>query len=1169
MRLHRLDLLKYGHFDGQTLELAPSDPDFHVIFGANEAGKSTALSAIEDLLFEIPTRSPLGFLHGHPEMRVGGVLDENGEILEIIRRKGRSNTLLAPDGMPLQGGEQALAPFLGRAGRTLFERIFNLDHERLKAGGQAILEAEDDLGQTIFAAGSGFVEARKMLGELHNQADSLWAPRRSARRAYYPAKDRYDQARKDLREGVFTTAAWRQRKRERDEADEMYARIHDEFEKLSARRNQLGRIRRVNPDLQRNREIEDSIRALGPGDLLPEDAGKQIEESDRVTHAALARIESNADQIERSRTRIEQLAFDITLVQRAGDIAQLCEQRIEIRGEREDLPKREAELRQAETELRSLASGLGWQETGVAELERRLPEMPELERARSLLQDHGRLANERENSRRASERARADCAEAKRRLDAIAIVPDVNRLRASIEAVRRQGDSDTALRAATTQLATVERQVAMLVGQMHPAPTDEAAIVSSPVPAAENLARHRDQVANLRQRHQAAERQHHDAGDRLNKDRQAREDLLQTEQVVTPDQIRQARDERDNLWRQIVDLAARPSGSGADFETVAGMFSGAMQAADMLADQRFENAESAARHAEFGRRIEAEQRQLDKQNRELQDLAHEQDGLDKAWQAMWEGAPFQPLDVATMQEWINRRTDMLAAVAERDRLTIARDSLLTDIDRNRRKLLDSIAGIDTGIRIDPADSLSMVLELAGDRLRDLDQKALLRSQLAETLSKSETETRRTEAVLKQAESDWADWQRQWTNGLEALGLSRDSSPQSVSRQITIIGEMREKAREIRDLRDRRVDKIKRDIRLFEQSVVDLVAEIAPDLVGRPGEEGILALESRRDEAVDKQKQLETERRMQRDLEDQKAQEQKAIQEAEIALEYLRDLADVETNEALRDAIQRSDRLRALESEQQEIRRRLHEAGDGRSIEELWQECADVDIDEVRAREEAIEPDFRNLQQQLEAAIEARKAATEAFDAIGGGDGAARAAAAQQEAVAELEDIAGRYVRLRGPAILLQWAIDRYRRENQAPLLDRAGKHFETLTNGAFKGLSVTYDDQDKPGLTGIRHNDTTVDVSGMSTGTADQLFLALRVASIETTPENAGPVMPFVADDLFINFDDERAAAGFRVLGQLTRRTQVLFFTHHQHLVDIARATLGADIRVTRLPAPH
>ena len=172
-----------------------------------------------------------------------------------------------------------------------------------------------------------------------------------------------------------------------------------------------------------------------------------------------------------------------------------------------------------------------------------------------------------------------------------------------------------------------------------------------------------------------------------------------------------------------------------------------------------------------------------------------------------------------------------------------------------------------------------------------------------------------------------------------------------------------------------------------------------------------------------------------------------------------------------------------------------------------------------------------------------------------------AVSTQIDAIDEMRDIAEQYVRVRSAALLLQWAIDRYRLEKQAPLLKRAGQLFTTLTGGSFKNLRVDFDDQDRPHLIGERPDGARVRVPGMSTGTADQLYLALRIASVADYLDRAPP-LPFIADDLFINFDDERAAAGFRVLGQVAAKTQVLFFTHHQHLADIARKTLGASIPV-------
>ena len=182
----------------------------------------------------------------------------------------------------------------------------------------------------------------------------------------------------------------------------------------------------------------------------------------------------------------------------------------------------------------------------------------------------------------------------------------------------------------------------------------------------------------------------------------------------------------------------------------------------------------------------------------------------------------------------------------------------------------------------------------------------------------------------------------------------------------------------------------------------------------------------------------------------------------------------------------------------------------------------------------------------------------------GNDTAAKAAADRQEALAAMQAAAERYVRIRSSGVLLRWAIERYRREKQGPLLKRAGELFRVLTLKSFERLEVAFDEQDSMHLTGVRPDGEKVAVPGLSTGTEDQLFLALRIAAVEDYLGNA-LALPFVADDLFINFDPDRSAAGFEVLGQLAERTQVLFYTHHSHLVDVARETLGTGINVISL----
>jgi uncharacterized protein YhaN len=84
----------------------------------------------------------------------------------------------------------------------------------------------------------------------------------------------------------------------------------------------------------------------------------------------------------------------------------------------------------------------------------------------------------------------------------------------------------------------------------------------------------------------------------------------------------------------------------------------------------------------------------------------------------------------------------------------------------------------------------------------------------------------------------------------------------------------------------------------------------------------------------------------------------------------------------------------------------------------------------------------------------------------------------------------------------------------------------------------------------------------MSEGTADQLYLSVRLAAVEAYVANHEPI-PFLVDDILINFDDQRSAATLSVLGELSQQTQVIFLTHHAHLLDIAREVLPADVLFT------
>ena len=62
----------------------------------------------------------------------------------------------------------------------------------------------------------------------------------------------------------------------------------------------------------------------------------------------------------------------------------------------------------------------------------------------------------------------------------------------------------------------------------------------------------------------------------------------------------------------------------------------------------------------------------------------------------------------------------------------------------------------------------------------------------------------------------------------------------------------------------------------------------------------------------------------------------------------------------------------------------------------------------------------------------------------------------------------------------------------------------------------------------------------MSCGTADQMYLALRLAMCRMLlPEDS----PLVLDDALVNFDDDRCDAAVEILSEEARKRQVILFT--------------------------
>ena len=1021
--------------------------------------------------------------------------------------------------------------------------------------------------------GTGLTGLRERLKILEEEADGLWAPRKSGKRLYYQASDRLKDASGDLRNCTLPARDWQRTKKAFENAAKNFQALQREHETKSAELNRLGRIRRVFAAVRRKEELEAEIIKLGDMTLLPEDAARTLEKAEHHETEMAARIETLTDQLKQVEQEIAALTFDEVLVRRAEDIQQLHERRIEVRGETADLPKRRGELEAAVGDLRRLASEIGWASSDTDTLVERIPQRDKVAIARGLLQQRGELSTAVQTTKDALDTARRALVEKKERLGEIGQATNVSKLTAVINSTRGSGDVESRIRSTQDQADEASLQIERLRQTLKPGLPDKIDITTLRIPPRATVQDHRDLSQSLVQRLREISRRLDDAGLALAQDRQALKRRIDDEGVETLDALRGARTVRDDIWglvkRRYVDGLPVPDELlqryTNDPDDLPGNFENAMQEADAASDRRFGKAEVAGRLVELASRIAERENEVERLSMQKVGVENERDRFERAWQSLWADLPVEVDSPDTMLIWLEE-LDGLIDATERQRQARRQLEILKSERRDAQvRLITELnaSGVDTESMRD--DTLPILIERAADYARDQVTLARRLEETREEVRTAHSDLARRKKEVETADTAWSSWERAWSTALSELSLDVEAAPDAAAAQMSVIDQMREGVVRVQELQDRRIGPIERDIAEFQRVVRDEIAELAPELASATADEAVLEIERRLNVALDLYRQHKDRADAAKSLRRQIEALKQDRRDAWATVEPLKQTVGKEDVVELKVAIDRSDRRRALGLELTGVRETLQQDGDGLTIDDLTQECEGADIDQIRARQETVEADVKALQEQLSEAAEQRAEARQAFQAISrGDDAAAKAAAKRQEAIAAMREAAERYVRLRTSGMLLRWAIDRFRKEKQGPLLKRAGELFQVLTLGSFDRLSVQFDDQDQMQLAGARPNGEVVSVPGLTSGTEDQLFLALRIAAIEDYLARA-VALPFVADDLLINFDPDRAAAGIDILGQLAEKTQVLFFTHHPHLVDIVRDRLGSDIHVVEL----
>lgn len=1151
MRIERLDLIRYGKFTDRSIDLPAAERDVHVIVGPNEAGKSTVRAAVLDLLYGIPKNTRHAFVHSMPDMRLGARLTQGGDLLEMQRVKGNKQTLRDLADKPL--ADNALAPFLGATDRDFFAQMFGLDHERLVKGGHSILSASNDLGQILFQSAAGIAGLGTVRDDLEAQAEGLWSRRRSSERQYYIASDALERATAALKQATVRTKDWAEVQARLSEIEGTHAQVRLRHAEVKQRRSLLERVRRVAPHLVSLDEAAVQITALGNVSDLPEEAGKTLAEAERAIGAAQAEIGHQSALMSPARAALASLVVDTRMRAAGTEVTELNEQRLQYRAYDADIARRQAEMDAQWAVVLRLAGQLGWDSATDDAVRARLPSDAVRASLSRLVRSYPALRQSVEASDRALKAKQAEVVQARAELARLPASEASLSLQAALAKAQRLGDFDARLgehRLAVQRQESALEAALSALGQWR-MPAEPLRAIA--VPSADLIKSLTQEQVNEDAQSRALAGRIRSLDQQLQKARLDVRQYQSSHDTVSLDEVTQARLARDQTWQDVKASADQLAQRGSEFELQ-------VATADALADRRHDTIQEASELQSRIAQVERAEQDLAHAQAELASLQAEGEGRARRWSVLAGacGLPGLPFDAASA--WLEARAEALAADGALHEARAALKTIQAAIEDVRVSLASALGQDAT--QGDGAVLSVLMLEADG-RVRTAASAGGQRKSLDKQMADGERDAAPLSDEALQARQALDEWSRQWVRLLGEAGLDPKMDVVLVEGLLGTFEEVAQALASMRKTKLERIDKMRADLDSHAAAAKALAERVAPELANQDAAAIALALVTRLAQANEAQLEAERLRAVVDGAERKLDEATLKRRQAQALVAPLVQRAGLDDIDGLANAIDLSDRRRALLAISAAAERTTREGGDGLSIEQLRAEATGMDMAALVGELSDITAQEDRLVNQLTELSSKRQAATTALHAIGGAADAAKAEAQRQEALAAMSDVVERYVKVFTAAKLLRWSIEQYREAKQGPMLSAASAIFARLTLGSFDRLTVDFE-SDPPKLLGRRPNGSMVDIEGLSEGTRDQLYLALRLAALDMHLSQA-QVLPFIADDLFINYDDLRSKGGLEALGELSRKTQVLFLTHHDHLLPVVQEVFGSEVNVVRL----
>ncbi|MBR5627277.1 MAG: hypothetical protein IKW74_06625, partial [Thermoguttaceae bacterium] len=598
-------------------------------------------------------------------------------------------------------------------------------------------------------------------------------------------------------------------------------------------------------------------------------------------------------------------------------------------------------------------------------------------------------------------------------------------------------------------------------------------------------------------------------------------------------------------------------------------YESAVKRADTIIDIRFKNAQSIIQQKNFQAELRRCQDSVQQLEKEKQSLRITRDKLQIQWRSFCKtrNLPVETMSVALLKEWFKTRENWQRSIDQIHKINQEIDSVkdrLSDWESECHKIFKMFLSIVPSGTFDSEPDILAEnrfsnkneipdtvchLQKLFKKLNDWKEKLSARVQEHDAIlldyKKIEDDCQKSQRRLNEIIQQQSEWNKRRIEITTFLGFPEDWSTSNIDHCIKNIETLQRDQKDLAEL-SQQIELATDRLHRFAQQVNELGLLLGMESTPDVWPEAILSqLKTRFDEALEAETEFQSVRSKLSELQEsiqihKKQLSQKQKQNQELLTRY-----NLKTNNEFVKLGQTAEEYQKSKKEllSQEETLRLIFINQEKEYQHSLSLFAQTTKENLTETLYKLQQQRETCNDQINLLYSCEGTQKQSMTQLEQSEGAVSYLRKQEQLTGQFRDAVYQYIPRLFALKLLEASYIKYENEWQPEILERANSLFSKMTDGRYQhvrhssGTDTFEVDDTKRGL--IKKTNE------LSTATREQLYLAVRLAHILHYSHHAEP-LPFVIDDILVNFDDHRKEITLNVLHELADQFQIIFLTCNQ-----------------------